>query len=100
MSPILLKTFVDILDGTYNIETGNSIKLKVKETQIEYEFFVVTEEEKEDERMAQGKEWAEYREVINNEKSPLTTLMNLKSQFNEALDVQLDLFEKFKHRCL
>ena len=54
MSPILLKTFVDILDGTYSIEAGNSIKLKVKETQVEYEFFVVTEEEKEDERMAQG----------------------------------------------
>ena len=26
--------------------------------------------------------------------------MNLKSQFNESPDVQLDLFEKFKHRCL
>ena len=76
MSPILLKIFVDIIDGTYDVQSDILFKLKVKESQIEYDFIVVADVNKEEdvEMPEDGEDWAEE---ASSEKSPLTTLQDL-----------------------
>jgi len=44
MSPILLKIFVEIVEGTYYVAAGSSTKrnLKINDALAEHEFFVIT----------------------------------------------------------
>ena len=77
MSPILLQTFVEAIEGSYDVSNYQQkvLKLKVGSARVEFEFTVCAEEES---------------------KSPLVQLQNLR--FNEMGAVQLDLLQRFKLR--
>ena len=77
MSPILLQTFVEAIEGSYDVSNYQQkvLKLKVGSARVEFEFTVCAEEE---------------------QKSPLVQLQNLR--FNEMGAVQLDLLQRFKLR--
>ena len=47
MSPILLKIFVEVVEGTYFVAAGSSTKrnLKINDALVEHDFVVITEDE-------------------------------------------------------
>lgn len=100
MSPILLRTFVEIIEGTYNVANHASVKrkLKVADQLVEFEFQVVAQAEEEKSEAASQSPAAAQIDTSDSQVSPLVSLQNL--EFNEPTGVALDMLTKFKRRYL